>query len=276
MINTNNSNLMRYGKAKGAVLLEKYLPKLSPFEKIDIVPSIEKWNKIKDNYSERITTRTDAVIGDPRIVRVPGTSGLKKDVEDLIAQVKAQNPDGVVLIMEKKEDFEILPRYKYDGGFNIGFYLNDSVIIEMVGKGFDGREITREIGVHERYIIPWNEILFMRNKKDLMKSQNVSKYIVSDEEYQRTREERIKFLNSIESDKEVIQSNVPMQYTPIRDEFIETILDDIVFELYKRKDELRKDGLTIINVQGNFEDSRVVPWEIFRPERLITRDDFER
>lgn len=276
MIDTNNSNLMRYGKAKGAVLLEKYLPKLNPFEKIDIVPSIEKWNKIKDNYSERITTRTDTVVGDPRIVRISGTSGLKKDVEDLIRQVKEQNPDGVVLIMEKKAGSGILPRYKYDGGFNIAFYQNDSVIIEMVGKGFDAREITREIGVHERYIIPWDEIPFMKNKKDLMKSQSISKYIVNDKEYQRTREERINFLNSIESDKEAIQANVPKQYKPIKDEFIDTILENIVFELYKRKSELRKDGLNIINVQGNFEGGRVVPWEIFRPERLIAKDDFER
>lgn len=35
-------DLMKYGKAKGIVLLQKYLPQISPFKSIDIISTIEE------------------------------------------------------------------------------------------------------------------------------------------------------------------------------------------------------------------------------------------
>ena len=46
--NTIN-NLMTYGKAKGIVLLQKYLPNLNPFAGISIIRDLEEWEKVKDN-----------------------------------------------------------------------------------------------------------------------------------------------------------------------------------------------------------------------------------
>ena len=102
---------------------------------------------------------------------------------------------------------ETIPRYQNDGAFNIAFFHGDSVVIELLGKGFDGGQLTREKAVHERYTIPWNEVLFMRDKYDLQKSREVSKFVVPDEEYQRTRKERVAWLKSIESDKEAIEES---------------------------------------------------------------------
>lgn len=267
--NTIN-NLMTYGKAKGIVLLQKYLPNLNPFAGISIIRDLEEWEKVKDNYPERITQRTDTKIGDPRIVRIAGTTGKKEDIPDCIRQIKAQNPDGVLLLLTMKK--ETIPRYQNDGAFNIAFFHGDSVVIELLGKGFDGGQLTREKAVHERYTIPWNEVLFMRDKYDLQKSREVSKFVVPDEEYQRTRKERVAWLKSIESDKEAIEESVPERYIPTDNDTIKSILDDIVFPLYKRQSDLKRDGLTVFNVQGNVVDGVVEPWEFFRPERLISKN----
>lgn len=49
-------DLMQYGKAKGIVLLQKYLPKLSPFQSIDMVSNLDEWNAIKDKFGDFVPT----------------------------------------------------------------------------------------------------------------------------------------------------------------------------------------------------------------------------
>ncbi len=260
-------NLSKYGKAKGILLLQKYLPKLYPFDKISVVKDREEWEKIKDQYPDRVTTRTDTLIGDTRNVRIDGSGGKKELIPGMIDEIKSQNPDGVLLVLDKKT--ETMPRYENDGGFNVQFNDNDSVIIELTGKGFDGREITREKAVHERYVIPWNLVLFMRNKSDLMKNKEVDKYVVSDEEYVKSREERIEFLKEVDEDEEKIESAIPKHYKTVDSDIIKSILDDIVLEVYKNQTNFYKDGLRNFNIQGNIVRGELEPWEIFRPERLI-------
>lgn len=271
--NTIN-NLMTYGKAKGIVLLQKYLPKLNPFTGIRIIKDINEWEQIKDTCPERITQRTDTKIGDPRNVRISGTSGKKEDVPECLRQIKMQNPDGVLLLLSMKE--ETIPRYKNDGGFNVAFNVGENVIIELVGKGFDGAELTRGKAVHERYVIPWDSILFMKDRYDLQKSRDVSTYLVEDSKYQKSREERVGWLKSIESNTDEIEASVPTKYKRFDNDFIKSMLDDVVLPIYERQKELKGDGLNIFNIQGNIVDGRIVPWEIFRPERLIAKSKEER
>lgn len=266
--------LMRYGKAKGMILTQKYLPKLYPFNGIRVISSKSQWEAIQDKYPDRLTTRTDTLIGDTRNVRIDGTGGKKELISGVIDQIKEQNPEGVLLLLDKKT--ETLPRYENDGGFNVQFNNNESVIIELTGKGFDAREITREKGVHERYVIPWDLVLFMRNKSDLLKNRFVDKEIISDKDYEKSREERIKFLKSVDENIEKVEDVIPKKYKPINSDTIKNILDDIVFEVYKRQADFYRDGLKNFNVQGNIVRGKLEAWEIFRPERLIPRDNKNR
>lgn len=267
------SDLMKYGKAKGIIFVKKYLPSLNEFEGIQVIKSLEDWERIKNNLPERITTRTDTIIGDTRLVRIDRTSGKIDEIPEIIEQIKSQNPDGVLLLLKTKSP--TIPRYENDGGFNIGINMNESVILEIVGKGFDAREITREKAVHERYVIPWNDVLFVRNKSDLMKNRDVQKYFVSKEQYERTRQERIKFLSEKE-DRQQLECAIPTTYKMADEELIKDLLDKVVFELYSKQSELARDGLRNFNVQGNIVNGRIVPWEIFRPERLISKSKEER
>lgn len=158
-------NPMKYGKAKGIVLVQKYLPRINPFKRIDIISTTEEWNAVKDKYGRFVASRVDMPIGEAKKNVVKGTSGLPESIPSLIEKVNEQSSKGVVLVMETKK--QAIPRYEYDGGFNISFNTGENVIIEIVGKGFDGHELTQGLAVHERYQIPWDEVLFMRDRKDL-------------------------------------------------------------------------------------------------------------
>ena len=269
-------DLMKYGKAKGVVLLQKYLPKLYPFKSVDIVSTIDEWNAVKEKYGDFITHRVDMPIGDPRKNVVQGTSGFSDSIPGLIKKVNKQSPNGVVLLTETKE----LPvkRYENDGGFNVLFNLGENVIIELVGKGFDAHELTQGLAMHERYKIPWNEILFMRDRIDLLKNPTVEKARVSPEHYTKQRNERVKFLKDICGyDIDKIEEHVPHQYKLINNAIIKGILDDVVLELMKKQSSLQQDGLKRFGIQGNLVRNQIQPWEIFRAERLVTKNiDIER
>lgn len=264
---------MKYGKAKGIVLLQKYLPKISPFKSIDIVSNIDEWNAIKDRFGEFVPNRVDYPIGQPRRNVIAGTNGLASGMPSLIESVNKQSPNGVVLLLPTKENVIVPPRYEDDGGFNVLFNMGRNVIIELVGKGFDGHEVTQGLANHERYQIPWNEVLFMRDRRDMLKSPTVQKSHVTPESYEKQRQARIKFLHEVIGyDLETVKNNVPETYSLISDNIIKTLLDDVVLELMKKRQMILRDGLTRFGVQGNIIDGNIQPWEIFRAERLVTKD----
>ena len=268
-------DLMKYGKAKGIVLVQKYLPKINPFESVDIVGTVEEWDAVRKKYGDFVAHRVDMPIGVPRKNVVQGTSGFSNSIPGLIQKVNEQSPYGVVLLMATKE--QAVHRYENDGGFNILFNMGENIIIELVGKGFDGHELTQGLAVHERYQIPWDEILFMRDRIDLLKSPIVEKARVTPDCYARQRKERVKFLKDIcHYDIDKIEEHVPQQYKLINNDIIKGILDDVVFELMKKQSSLRQDGLNRFAVQGNLLHGRAQPWEIFRAERMLTIDDGER
>lgn len=230
---------MKYGKAKGVVLLQKYLPKLSPIKSIDLVSTIDEWNEVKDKYGDFVFHRVDLPIGESKRNAVGGTNGFKDSIPGLIEKVNHHSPNGAVLLMETKKG--VIPRYEYDGGFNVLFNIGDSVIIELVGKGFDGHEITQGLGIHERYTIPWEEVLFMKNRRDLLKSRTVQRGLVTHEKYAKQRKERVEFLKDVcHYDIEKVEENVPKEYKLVDDKIIESILDDVVLELMKKQTSLKR------------------------------------
>ena len=264
---------MRYGKAKGIVLLQKYLPKLSPFKSIDIISNIDEWNAIKDKFGDFVPNRVDYPIGEPKRNAIAGTNGFTSEIPSLIESVNKQSTNGVVLLLPTKENVIVPPRYEDDGGFNVLFNIGSNVIIELVGKGFDGHEVTQGLANHERYQIPWDEVLFMKNRKDMIKSPTVQKSHVTPENYKKQRQARVKFLHEVVGyDLETVEKNIPETYSLISDDIIKKLLDDVVLEIMKKRQMILRDGLTRFGVQGNIIDGNVQPWEIFRAERLIPKD----
>lgn len=275
------NNLMLYGKSKGAFLIKKYLPDLNIFKSLTIIKSIDEWNAVKDKFDDFIAYRIDYPIGSNHSNAISGASGFASSIPEALAKTKKQTPDGVILLMSTKEP--AIPRYKNDGGFNVLFNYGVEIIIEIVGKGFDAHEITQGLAVHERYQIPWNEALFMKNRLDLLKNRFVIKSLVTPQNYAKQRANRIKFLeNDCHYDISEFQKCVPEHYSLVSDKIISSILNDVIYELLKKQSELQSDRLNNFGVQGNLVHGCVQPWEIFRTERLLTKqmikenEDFDR
>lgn len=263
---------MKYGKASGIALLQKYLPKLSPFKSMYIINNIDEWNKIKGAVGHFVPHRVDYPLGNSRLNVVAGTDQYADVIPELIAKLNDQSPDGVILILPTKNNLVIPPRYEDEGGFTVLFNMGLNVIIELVGRGFDGHEVTQGKACHEKYQIPWNEVLFMRNRKDMLKSNTVQKSHISQEDYQKTRKERIDFLyNSCHYDIDKIEENIPQTYSLIPDNVIVKLLDEVVLELMKNRPMLLQDGLMQFGIQGNIINGEIQPWEMFRPERWLSK-----
>ena len=272
---------MLYGKSKGAFLIQKYLPNLNIFKNLTIIHSIDEWNSVKDEFGDSIAYRIDYPIGSNHSNAISGTSGFANSIPEALAKTKKQTPDGVILLMSTK--VPAIPRYENDGGFNVLFNSGVDIIIEIVGQGFDAHEITQGLAVHERYQIPWDEVLFIRNRLDLLKNRFVTKTLVTPQNYTIQRVNRIKFLEKdCHYDSSKFKKSIPKHYSLVSDKIISSILNDVIFELIKKQSQLKEDRLNNFGVQGNLVYGCVQPWEIFRAERLLTKqmikenEDFEK
>ena len=260
-------DVMKYGKAKGTFLVQKYLPNISPFVSIDLIKDAFEWKKCKDNYDEFSRIRPDALIGEVA-PRLEGSDGMLSSVPKMIEEMKKQNPNSALLITRTKT--KQIPRYLDDGGFVILFDLDNSVVVEFVGKGFDGRELTHGKVVHESYKIPWNSILYLKDKDSLIKDRNIIKHFVDEKNYNDSREDRIEFLiRRCNYDKDLLEREIPKRYIPIDDSIIRQVIDDVILVLYLAKKDLLLDNLKYFCVQGNIIDMKLEPWELSTLDRLV-------
>ena len=260
-------DLMLYGKARGTFLVQKYLPNINPFISIDLISDIETWENVKFNFDDYSKIRPDSLIGD-KSVRLEGSDGMLSSVPDMINEMKYKNPNSVLLITKTKN--KQIPRFEDDGGFSVLFDIYKNIIIEFVGKGFDGRELTHGKTVHESYVIPWNKLLNIKNKYELENDDDIKKYTIKEKDYLISRNERIKFLmERCKYDKNILDRKIPDKYIPMNDSIVKQIMNDIVIVLYLKKRKLLNDGLNYFCVQGNIINGKLEPWEIFTIDRLI-------
>lgn len=254
---------MKYGKARGTALLNKYLPEVTPIESMNIIASLEDWEGVKEKYSGFAFQRVDWPIDTPKPNAIYGTNGRPEDIPGLLEAAKKDCSESVVLLMKTKK--ESVYRYDYDGGFNVLFVPGKEIVIELVGKAFDGHELTYGLATHERYTVPWGEVLFATSKNIFLYGGRV----VEEQDYAKQRAERVSYLTKDCSyDLSLVEERVPMSYRALDKSLIDDLLDRIVVELYGKTEELlREAGLEVFCVQGNFVNGEVQPWEIFVPKR---------
>ena len=119
------------------------------------------------------------------------SDGLKTDFCSLFDKIKNKNKHGVILFFDLVGNPS--KRYTFDAGISVNVNLYEDVCIEAVSKGFDGREISKGICVHERYLIPWFELKFL-NIDNFYKYKI---YEINQDEYYDTRVKRIEYLLSL-------------------------------------------------------------------------------
>lgn len=260
-------SIMKYGKAYGAFLLHCLLHKICDINNFFIFDSIEDFEKIENKLPEKFVLRADAKTGDKPTLGVRGALVSKSEVQKYIDNVKEHNPEGVVLCMDTATERK---GKSMDGAFNVYFEWGDKVYIDYLGQGFDVGGITKGEDNHEMWAIDWENLLFVKPK-----TMNLYRtYLISDEEYKKSVERKREFtMKQNNLTQEQVKVIIPDKYKPMPLSIKEKLLDDIILEIYSKKEELPKLGLKSFGVQGMIRDGELFPIEINRRERFIEKED---
>lgn len=254
--------MMKYGKTKGMILVNKYLPDLSLYKKLIIVRTPEEFDEIKYELPEKFFVRVDSPIGLPYLSN-PGRWATKENAVEFIEEVNYKSKDSVTVCMDELD--YVGDRIDTRGGFNIHFSIAEAMFIDYVGPGFDPAEITKGQAAHESWRIPYDDIPFL--KSHLMTKYKVLQ--ISNKEYKETIKKR----------KEVLLENHPERYEDIKKiskkyrkcshDIFELILEQIIFPLWLKQDELINDKLIEFGVQLCItKENKLAVFEINRPERM--------
>lgn len=116
-------------------------------------------------------------------------------------------------------------------------------------QGFDGREVSKSICTHEKYFIPWYDL----RKINIGNFKKCQTFQIDNEEYQKTRNERIEFLKSVGLNAEIFSSYIPEKYQAIPNLIWLSVIKNFLKQLEKNEDILMSYGFTNFAISGHTE-----------------------
>lgn len=267
MLNINNKNdipeMMKYHRTKDMINLRTYFPNLSPIRNLTIVKSIEDYQNNYEFCKSFVTQRNDTLITKPCMESIEVKESNPIVVKNTFEKVKELDKDGVIVLFDLCHE----PSERYDryAGITVEVSLSHGVFIDAVGKGFDGREVSKGFASHERYYIPWFEL----RKCNIENFKNYRTYIISDEDYQISRNNRISYLGGIGVSLDIALRYVPSEYTEIPSFVWLDVLKNCIKKLESMEDELTSADLTEFAINGHTEGKRFLPWQMFDKSRYV-------
>ncbi len=264
MLNINNKEdkekMKKYYRTSDMINLLDFFPELSPVTDLIIVENLDEYLSNKKYFDSFKQNRVDTLKGRIPIMSIEN-SGKSNGFYETIKRVKEIDEEGVLVLFNI--DSEPTERYERYAGISIGIDVNESIYIDAVSKGFDGREVSKSICNHERYYIPWFDI----RKCTIENFKNYQTFIINQEDYEKTREERIKFLTSIGLEKEKFLKYIPKVYEPIPDFIWNDIIINVIKKLEKIEDNLINCDLSHFAISGHTEGRHWKPWGMFDKSR---------
>lgn len=261
-----------YKKCKGIALVDKYLPNLSPLNKMYVINSMKDWEKVENEFPiQMMTARCDCPKGING--KLPNGQTFNRDrVRGYIEEVKSAVPDAVIILEDMKSGSN--ERIHTQGGVNLDIQIGDHIYMDYVGPGFDCRELCIGKAVHEAWNIPWEEVPFMKDSA----IQKYKTMEVSQREYIETAKERALFLIKAFPDrKDEILETISKKYNGISRQIFRDVREQVIFPLWLQHEQLSKDGLRSFGVEVNIvEDGTLVPMEIQVPDRFKEKETQER
>ena len=212
--------------------------------------------------------RSDTKIGD-KPIGVAGRNGNRESIYDFYKEVEKQcnrsGSNGVAIIYWNDGDF--CPTYKTEGCFYLDYRTKKELLIDYIGKGWDGSCLSHGSACHESFIIPWEDILFLNDSN----YRQYRKKVVSQSEYDVLRETRINELVKKKiTQREIAESSIPYQYCGINRAIFHQIIDEVIFPMFQAT-ELQKNYKEYIPIV-QIENGKIIVPEIILPERLRIKE----
>lgn len=249
-----------YYRTSDMINLIEFFPELSPIRNLTIVEDEEEFVIHSEMLKDLDNNRVDSLKGRPVILGVENT-GRKEDFLPTLRRVKEKDPKGVLVLF----NVTTFPSERYEryAGISVGVDVGQSVYIDAVSKGFDGREVSKSVCTHERYYIPWFEL----RRCNIGNFKEFQTYQIKNEDYIKTREERVKFLESIGLNSDVFSKFIPEIYEPIPDFIWLSVIKNLLKTLEKKEDLLLACGFDHFAISGHTEGKEFCPWQMFDKSR---------
>lgn len=267
MLTMNNekdiSKMLKYYRTSDMLNLLIYFPEISPIKNLTIVESVDDFISNKEYIDTLDSNRVDSLKG-KKILEIEN-SGRKEDFYETIIKIKEVDPDGVLVLFNV--DCIHSDRYERYAGISVGIEVGCCVYIDAVGKGFDGREVSKSICCHERYMIPW----FKLRSVCLDNFKEYRIFLIDNDAYKITRDERVSFLKSVGYNERDFEKVIPNDYEEIPDFIWQHVIEGLLKKLEKKEDELLSNGIKTFAISGHTEGKKFLPWQMFDKGRYDLR-----
>ena len=268
MLSMNNPNdiskMREYYRTSDMLNLILYFPEVSPIIDLTIVEDIKDYMNNKEYLDTLELNRIDSLKSRGLITGIEN-SGFNDEnkIISLLNRIKEKDQLGVLVLFNT--NIKSSNRYERYAGISVGVDLGKSVYIDAVGKGFDGREVSKSICTHERYYIPWYKL----RECTIGNFNTFRTYLTNQADYEKTRNERISFLTSVGIDYDEVDSKIPKEYQPIPDFIWLDVIKNILKKLEKNEEILENSGFDSFAISGHTEGRKFTPWQMFDKSRYI-------
>ena len=255
------SSILKYHRAKDMINIMKFFPGLSPVDDLAVILDEEDYLENKDKILHLTSVRNGNPVNELCMKSIPSKE-INPDYIEVIKKIKKENQKGVLILFHL--NINTSERYERYAGISLGVSLSRKIYIDAVGKGFDGREVLKGISCHERYIIPWEDI----RKININNFKEYNTFFVSQDDYLKSREERINYLISCGLPLGLLDQVIPKEYQEIPKFIWLDIIVNIIKQLEKEEEFLRNAGFLEFNLSGHTEGNRFRPWQMVDDKRL--------
>lgn len=254
-------NLMKkYFRASDMIDFWYFFPEASPLKRLAIISDYDDYLANKEYIDTFDSYRIDSP-KDSFIIEGIESDGSKSNYELLFNKIKNVNPYGVILFFDLKG--EASKRYERYAGISVNVNIGEDICIEAVSKGFDGREISKGVCVHERYLIPWFELRSICSEN----FKNYQIFKIEQSDYLLTRENRIKYLLSLGLKEEEFIKYIPYRYQDIPEFIWNDLIKKVLINIEKKQDILLKCGYKNFAIGGNTEGEEIYLWQMYNKDR---------
>ena len=253
--------ILKYHRAKDMVNIMRFFPGLSPVKDLVVILDVKDFENNIDKLDGLDNIRNGNPVTEPCMKSIV-IKNFNQDKLEALRMIKEKNKNGVLILFNLEN--VISNRYDRYAGISVGISLGNAIYIDAVGQGFDGREVLKGISCHERYTIPWSDI----RKVNINNFKSYNTYIINDENYQKSREERINFLLECDVSQDILDKKIPKKYTPIPDFIWLDVIKNTIKPLERNEDYLRNEGFLEFNISGHTEGKKFKPWQMADDQRM--------